>query len=513
MPLSFRHFLPSLIRCRSIKPSRWWGAWLMAVALLSGPVAHAAPFAYLADQATQILSVVDMATYATVASTPIAATANASPANVLANNATKKVYVGTPNSIVIFDAVTNTFAGEIPITTGPLLSDYGTESQSLVINIAGTKAYALTAGLVSVIDLSLKTVIATIPVSIMANAMVLDAAGEILYVSTGSYYGSSTIPSIVMIDARTNTVDKSISLGTLNPRHIALHPDGMHLYIVGNHTDTSPNLSYTIFDISTAKLLEVTISLPTAAGSIRQFQNFVFNQDGSRMFLAPFTLSMTTIPVLEVNTVNGSVVRTIAVPSGYADEHYFNKMAASFADGKFTLVFFILEHLHHYPAEPPRRVVFVNGDDGTVIHQLVYSPSAYTPIVGDVLDGATTVPIGEKAKTTTTLHASTNPPLRSNIPLVLNAMVSGKNPTGTVKFEFVTLAPHTAPHALTITAIKVRRPITHGAASLDLPACDAHWTDTALRHVVCSKRFEVAAVYQGDAHNKKSASAILLETR
>ena len=521
MPLSFRHFLPSSMQCRSITRMRWWGRWLVAVALLGGSVAHAAPFAYLADRATQNLSVIDMATYATVATSPLSAAADSPPANVVANSATKKVYVGTTNSIVIFDAVTNTLVGEIPLSTGPLLFDYGTESQSLVINTAGTTGYALTAGLVSVIDLSLKTVTATLAVPANANAMVLDTAGQTLYVSTASYRGSGTVSSIVTVDTRSNTVDKSISLGILSPRHIAMHPDDNHLYIVGANTDFSLALSYTVLDTATAKLSEVAVTLPPGAESIRQFQNFVFNQDGSRLYLAPFSLNMTTIPVLEVNTADGSVVRTIAVPSGYADEHYFNKMAASFADGKFILVFFILEHLHHYPAEPPRRVVFVDGVDGTVVQQLVYPPSQYTPIVGDILDSTPTAPLIGKTETTTTLHASTNPPLRPNIALVLNATVSGRNPTGNVTFEFAAVKsharlhaiPHLSKHALSITTAKVRQPITNGATSLALPACDASWTDLALQHVVCSKRFVVAAVYQGDARNKKSVSAILLETR
>ena len=510
MPLFFRRFISSLMQRSPSAPTRWWNCMLMAVGLLAGQVAYAAPFAYVVDVATANLLVVDMATYATVATTPLGDGAFYS-SSVVANNATKKVYVGKPNGIAIFDAVTNTLAGEIPITTGPLLSGYSTESQSLVINKAGTKGFALTAGLVSVIDLSLKKVIATIPVPAFANGMVLDAAGETLYVSIYSYTDSA-VPSIVLVDTRTNSIDKSISLGGLGPTHMAMHPDGSHLYLVGNRVDSPRTLSYTVLDTATAKLTEVAVALPAGAELIRQFDNFVFNQDGTRLYLAPVTMDRTTIPVLEINTTNGSVVRTIAVPSGFAEEHHFNKMAASFAEGKFILAFFIMEHMHHYPAEPPRRVVFVNGVDGTVVKQLVYRESAFTPILGDIFDSTTTVPVG-KTKTTTTLHASTNPPLRPNIPLVLNATVSGSNPGGTVMFEFLALAPHAAPHALSRTAIKVRLPITNGATSLALPACDAHWTDVALRHVVCSKRFEVAAVYLGDAYNQKSASAIFLETR
>ncbi len=512
MSLVFRRFLSVVRRCCFDPPIHWCGGLLIAIACLGGSFAQAAPFIYLADRATDELSVVDMSTYLTVLTTPLAP--SASPVNVVTNKATKKIYVGMTNSVVIFDAVTNTKIGEIPITTGPLLFGYSSESQSLVVTESGNKAYVLTAGLVSVLDLSTKSVVAMIVVPPQANGMALDRDGDSLYVATGNF-SPAAAPSIVVINALTNKIDSVVSTGTLNPLHIGMHPDDNHLYIIGNRTDGSSGAgyaSYAVLDVTTAKLSEFAVVPPPGTELLRQFDNFVFNQDGSRLYLAPATLNMTTIPVVEVNTVTGAVTRILPVPSGYADEHHFSKMAASFADGKFILAFSIVEHLHHYPAEPPRRVVFVDGISGTVIKQLVYPPSAFTPIVADILDPSAVPPVG-KVKTTTILQASTNPPLRPNIPLVLDATTSGNSPTGTILFEFVKLAPHMASHALSLTSVQVRRPLVNGAALLSLPACTAPWTDHALRHVVCSKRFEVAAVYLGDRRNRKSASAIFLETR
>ena len=509
MSLVFRRFLSAVRRCRFGSPVRWCGGLWVAISVLGATFAQAAPFIYLADPATNDVSVVDMATYLTVSTTPL--TPGSSPVNVVTNKATKKIYVGMSNSVVIFDAVTNTKIGEIPITTGPLLFDYASESQSLVVAESGNKAYVLTAGLVSVLDLTTKSVVATIAVPAQASGMALDRDGDSLYVATGNF-SPAAVPSIVVINAATNKIDNVISTGTLNPLHIGMHPDDNHLYIVGNRTAGSVTAGYAVLDVTTGKLSEFAVVTPPGTEVLRQYHNFVFNQDGSRLYLAPFTLNMTTIPVVEVDTVTNSVTRILAVPSGYADEHHFSKMAASFADGKFILAFSIVEHLHHYPAEPPRRVVFVDGISGTVVKQLVYPPSAFTPIAADILDPPAVLPVG-KVKTITVMHASTNPPLRLTIPLVLDATITGNSPTGTVIFEFVGLAPHMAPHALSLTAIKVRRPLVNGAASLSLPACTAPWTDLALRHVVCSKRFEVAALYQGDTGNRKSASAIFLETR
>lgn len=506
----FSQTFASWLRCLFCTSMRWPRRCVALTLLVSGFAVQAAPFIYLADRVSYNFSVIDLATYLTIATTPLAA--GSAPVNVVANKVTKKVYVGKANSIVIFDAVTNAMVGEIPLASGPLLTGYSTESQSLVIANSGAKAYALTAGLVSVIDLSLKSIVATITVPAEANGLALDDDGETLYVSTG-YFGIAATPSIVIIDTLLNKIDNVVSLGNLVPLHIAMHPNDTHLYIAGVHNDSTSNLAYSVLDTSTAKVSEVAVTLPPGIAPFRQFNNFVFNQDGSRLYLAPQTLSSTSIPVLEVNTANGAVTRVLPVPSGYADQHDFVKMAASFADGKFILAFFIAEHLHHYPAEPPRRVVLIDGTSGTVIKELVYpSPYNNSAIVGDILDTPST-PIAGKVATITTLRASTNPPLRPNIPLVLDAAVAGNTPTGHMVFQFAAVPPRSTAHPRQPSTVKVRHVLQNGTASLSLRPCDTRWTNQALHHVVCASHFEITARYQGDKHNRKSVSATLDETR
>ncbi len=485
-------------------------ALLMLISLLSVSATNAAPFAYLGDRVATTVSVVDMATYATIATTPLGSGAT-SPVNVVVNKATNKIYIGKSSSIAIMDGTSNTLIGDIPLGTAPLLSTFGTESQSLVVANNGKKAYALTPGLVSVIDLMTKSVVATIALPPAASGLALDEDAETLYVSTGNFSATGT-PAIVIIDTQINEIDTVVSTGTLVPLHIAMHPDDSHLYIVGFHNDITSNMKYAVLDLVTAKLDEVAITPPAGIPRIGQFNNFVFNADGSRMFLAPQTLDMTTIPVLEINTLNGSVTRVLSIPSGFADEHDFVKMAASFADGNFILAFFIAEHLHHYPSEPPRRVVFVDGISGAIIQQLVFpSPFNNSAIVGDILD-VSAVPVTSKTKTTTALRASTNPPLRRNIPITFDAIVTGANPTGSVVFQFTDEQVKFASETQKPTIVKVRHVLVNGTTSLALPACNAHWDNASLRHVVCANKFSVVARYRGDAHNRASRSAVLVET-
>ena len=509
MSLISRPFLALLMRCRSFGLARWRRGGLLMALLFSGFAAHAAPFAYLADRITNNLSVIDMATYLTTSTMPLAP--GSAAVNVVTNKATKKVYVGTTNSIVIVDSTTNLTVGNIPLAANLLFAGYSTESQSLIVNNAGTKAYALSTGLVSVIDLVTKTVVATITVPADASGMALESDGDTLYVSTG--YFSGPPPSIVVIDALLNKIERVVATGTLVPTHIAVHPDDLRLFIAGVHADGSSNLFYAVLDAATATVSEVAITASPGVTLARQFNNFVFNQDGSRMYMAPMTLSTTTLPVLEVNTANGSATRVLSIPSGFADEHYFPKMAASFAGGKFTLMFSLVEHMHHHPAEPPRRIVFVDGISGVVLKDIAYpSSSSFTPIVADILDSVA-APVTGKVATTTTLRASTNPPLRPTTPLVLTAAVTGNNPTGQMVFQFIAVPPSAAARAAQPVSVKVRRALDQGTASLSLPACNVRWTDLALRRVVCSNNFEITARYRGDKHNRKSTSAALVETR
>ena len=511
MPLNLRYFLPLCLRDRLIASVRMGGRWLLVVLLFAGANAQAAPFAYLGDRVTNTVSVIDMATYATTVTTSLG-TGASSPLNVVANKATNKIYIGKSTSVAIMDAVSNTLVGEIALGTSPLVFSFGTESQSLVVTNSGKKAYALTAGLVSVIDLSLKSVVATILVPAAASGLALDEDGETLYVASGNF-AASAAPSIVIIDTLINEIDSVVSTGTLVPLHIAMHPDDNHLYMVGFRNSAQSQLGYAVLDPATAKLSEVAVVPPPGIPHIGQFNNFVFNEDGSRLYLAPQTLSMTAIPVLEINTLSGSVTRVLWVPSGFADQHEFVKMAASFAGGKFTLAFFIAEHLHHYPSEPPRRVVFIDGISGTVVKQLIYpSPFNNSAIVGDILDAAAS-PISGKIKTITALMASTSSPLRPNIPLTFNATVTGSDPNGSVVFQFG-VVPHQSPSQAGQPAkVKIRQALFNGSASLALPSCNAHWNNLPLRNVVCADRFEVIARYQGNARNRKSVSAVLVETR
>lgn len=516
-------FSAQSIRCSLRASTRWLVPVLVlgATLLAGGSTAHAAPFAYLADRVTTTISVVDMASYLTIATTPLGPSST-QPINVVANKATNKIYLGKASSIAIMDAVSNTLIGDIALGTGPLLYTFGTESQSLVVANNGKKAYALTAGLVSVIDLTTKAVVATIAVPAAASGMALDEDGETLYVSTGNFSATAT-PAIVIIDTLINAIDSVVSTGTLVPLHLAMHPDDNHLYVVGFHNDSASNLNYAVLDPATATLATVAVTLPPGVPHIGQFNNFVFNADGSRLYLAPQTLDMTTIPVLEVNTLTGSVTRVLSVPSGFADQHDFVKMAAGFAGGKFTLAFYIAEHLHHYPSEPPRRVVFVDGISGAVVKQLVFpSPFNNNAIVGDILDVAAK-PLSGKIHTITTLQASTSPPLRPNIPLTLRATTAtststtatgtGANPSGNVVFQFSDPPQTAVSQSLQTATINVRRTLVNGTATLVLPACTARWNNLSLRRVVCSNQFAVAARYRGDTLHRSSASAVLAETR
>ena len=101
------------------------------------------------------------------------------------------------------------------------------------------------------------------------------------------------------------------------------------------------------------------------------------------------------MPVCEVDTQTGNVLRTLRVQPAQADNHYMPRMAASFADEKFRLVVFTSEHAHHSPGNPARRAVFPDVQSGQVLKDVAFALPNHgneSYLVGDVLDDATAAP-------------------------------------------------------------------------------------------------------------------------
>jgi hypothetical protein len=492
---------------------------LLGTVLLASATTQAAPFAYLADRVLNTLDVVDVAGYTTLATAPLG-TARAPATQVVANEATGKIFIAERTGVLIIDATTNTITGEIPIadtTPPPPPPAYDNNSgvKALAVAPDGSRVFALSTGALTVIDPAKKSILATIPVNPSGIRLAVDADGETVFiVQTGLLPDNVTASGpagVTVVDALTLEVDRVVPTPAFMPYALAIHPVNDRLYLVGSKTGPDVNYSnnrdYLVLDPATDSIKRFSVAKPADYANLFSFSSLAFNADGSRLYLGTNSLSGGAVPLLEVNATTAAITRVLQLPASFGDQHSILSLATSFADNKFVLAAFLSEHLHHYPSEPPRRVVFMDGLSGNVLKNLVFtsgSSSSTATITGDFLDR---LPAPGPTSTRTTLDASPKSPLRRNLPVSFYANVTGDNPTGKLIFKFVARDNHDK------LVRKIPATLRAGKASLTLPACNDAWQDLALRKIVCRSQFSVIAKYRGDTAHLASKSDLLEETR
>ncbi len=103
----------------------WMGAWVWPME------AHAAPFAYITNQGSHDVSVIDLATQQVITTVPV----GRSPAGVVASSRAGKVFVSNPDSksISVIDMRTQKVTATLPAGDGPVGIDASRD---------GTRLYA-----------------------------------------------------------------------------------------------------------------------------------------------------------------------------------------------------------------------------------------------------------------------------------------------------------------------------------------------------------------------------------
>jgi YVTN family beta-propeller protein len=123
------------------------------------------------------------------------------------------------NSVSVIDIVTNTVIATIPVGVNPA---------GVAISPDGTRAYVANSSFlhntVSVIDIVTNTVIATIPVGQVPAGIAVAPDG-------GRTYVTNVYPNTVsIIDTATNTLVSTIPVG-INPIGVAVTSDGTRAYV------------------------------------------------------------------------------------------------------------------------------------------------------------------------------------------------------------------------------------------------------------------------------------------
>jgi YVTN family beta-propeller protein len=257
---------------------------VVAAAVCGGP--EAAPFAYITNELSGSVSVIDTATNGVVATVPV----GAAPIGVAVNPSGTRVYVGLggANSVAVVDASTNTVVASIPVTGNPT---------GIAINPSGTRVYATTlfSNNVSVIDTATNTVVATIPVGTTPFGIVVHPNGSRAYVAivgTQTNLGST----VQVIDTAANNVIASVTVG-LAPQVVAVNPSGTLVYAT-----TAVPAGLDVIDTATNRVVR-SIPLSGSPGGV------AFNPGGTRIYVALFE----TDSVAVIDAATSAVIATIPV--------------------------------------------------------------------------------------------------------------------------------------------------------------------------------------------------------
>jgi YVTN family beta-propeller protein len=306
---------------------RWILLSVLLAVFLSPLTAFASPFAYITNNASNTVSVVDTATNTVTANVAV----GTGPTGVAVNAAATRVYVtnSTSSTVSVINTSTNTVSATVAVGIGPVgiavnragtmvyvanrLSNsvsvidtstntvtatvnVGSGPYGIAVNVAGTRVYVAnnTSNTVSVIDTSSNTVIATVNVGSGPQGLTLDPADSRVYVA------NNLSGTVSVIDTSTNTMLSTVTVGA-GPKTVAINPAGTMAYV----TNSVPG-NVSIIDTSTILVVgsPVNVGVGPAGAAV--------NPLGTMIYVANQTSN--TISVIDVAT--NTVITTISAGLG-----------------------------------------------------------------------------------------------------------------------------------------------------------------------------------------------------
>ncbi len=256
--------------------------------------AEAAPFAYVTNESSNTVSVIDTATN-TVAE---ALTVGSGPVGVAVAPDGKHAYVTNfdNNSVSVIDTTANTVeAATLTVGTNPV---------GVAVTPDGKHAYVANefGNTVSVIDTATNTVeTATIPVGFAPFGVAVAPDGKHAYVTN---LGSN---SVSVIDTATNTVEMAtIPVGN-GPFGVAVAPDGKHAYV----TNDNPT-SVSVIDTATNTVEAAALAVGTGPTGV------AVTPDGKHAYVANFGSNSVSVIDTATNTVEAATLAVGSLPTGVA---------------------------------------------------------------------------------------------------------------------------------------------------------------------------------------------------
>jgi YVTN family beta-propeller protein len=266
------------MKSSKISCSRALASTAMILMLLS-IAGGAAPFAYITNQGSNNVSVIDIATNNVTANV----TVGSSPFGVAVNPDGTKVYIANrlSGTVSVIDAATNNVTANVPVGSAPI---------GVAVNPDGTKVYVTSLGnsTVSVIDTATNNVTASVPVGSAPFGVAVNPDGTKVYVAN---IGSDTVS---IIDTTTNNVTINVPVGS-TPFGVAVTPDGKKAYIA--------NLGSNTVSVIDAATNNVTANVPVGFAPI----GVAANPAGTKVYVT--NLGSSTVSVIDTatNAVTASV--------------------------------------------------------------------------------------------------------------------------------------------------------------------------------------------------------------
>ena len=189
---------------------------LISIMLIN--IAEASSFAYVTNEDSNSISVIDTGTNKVAAIIPV----GSNPTAVAINPNGTKVYVANShsNNLSVIDTATNAVTSSVRVGNTP---------EGLAISPDGKKVYVanLASSTVSIIDATTNSLTGTVSTGKSPAGIALSPDGKKIYVT------NSAENTVSVIDAAKKAVISSVSVGK-GPEEIAVTPDGTKLYVVNS---------------------------------------------------------------------------------------------------------------------------------------------------------------------------------------------------------------------------------------------------------------------------------------
>src|ERR1700730_1926357 len=262
---------------------------VFSMVLLPTPGAHGTPFAYITNNGSNNVSVIDTASNTVTAIVAV----GPNPTGVAVHPGGTRVYVAnqSSNTVSVIDTSTNTISATVAVGTFPT---------GVAVNPAGTRVYVTNqaGNTVSVLETATNTVIATVAVGQNPVGVAVNPAGTRVYVANQS--GNT----VSVLDTATNSVIAAVTVGA-NPAGLVVNPAGTRVYVTNYSANT----------VSVVDTASNTVSATVAVGT--HPVGVAVDPTGTRVYVA--NQSANTVSVLDTGSNTVIVAVTVgAFPVGVA---------------------------------------------------------------------------------------------------------------------------------------------------------------------------------------------------